>query len=57
MLADPFNLASPDFSISDSGSASAVDAGAIESWFDATDYVGAVGDTDWTSGWTTSERN
>ena len=57
VLVDPYNLSAPNFALSEVGTASAVDASTVDGWFDATDFVGAVGDTDWTLGWTTSETN
>ena len=57
VLVDPYNLSAPNFALSEVGTASTVDASTVDGWFDATDFVGAVGDTDWTLGWTTSETN
>lgn len=57
VLNDPYNQTTPNFGLSTAGSAVAVDPSTFDAWFDAVDYVGAIGSTDWTTDWTTSESN
>ncbi len=57
MIVDPYNQATPGFSL-------AMDAPELDSatkiddpFFTATTFIGGVGPTDWTAGWTTSAQN
>jgi len=54
-LVDAYNLEKPDYTPVSTGSATAADASSMNSAFDSTDYVGAIGGDDWTVGWTTHE--
>jgi hypothetical protein len=60
-IADPYNLANPNFMPSASGAAR---NGAVpvavppsDGFFEPADYIGAMGDTDWTQGWTDFSQN
>ncbi|HEX3009136.1 MAG TPA: hypothetical protein VHO90_16150, partial [Bacteroidales bacterium] len=50
MVADPFNLAAPNF-IPQAGSPLLTGAVTLPSGLEATTYIGAFKDTDWTAGW------
>ncbi len=57
MIADPRNEANPDFTL-ESGSPALTGASVpSESFFEDVDFIGGVGDDDWTAGWTTSAAN
>jgi hypothetical protein len=51
-IADPFNLATPDFTSTATGASVPSDP-----FFEPVDHIGGVGSDDWTAGWTTSARN
>jgi len=60
-IADPYNLANPNFMPSASGAAR---NGAVpvavppsDGFFEPVDHIGAMGDTDWTEGWTDFSQN
>lgn len=53
-LVDPYNLKTPDYSLSSSGLV-AVDPSVVG--LEAVDFVGAIGTDDWTAIWTTHELN
>jgi hypothetical protein len=60
-IADPYNLASPSFMPSASGAARngsvPVAAPPGDGFFEPVDYIGAMGATDWTQGWTDFSQN
>jgi hypothetical protein len=52
VLENPFDIDTPDFSLSSSApNATPIDVAGVDSFFTTTSYVGAIGATDWTSGW------
>jgi hypothetical protein len=60
-IADPFNLSAPDFMPAASGPAR---NGAVpvatppsDGFFESADFIGAMGGTDWTEGWTDFSQN
>jgi hypothetical protein len=55
-LTDPYNQTTPKFSPDGSFDLSTSETG-FGGWFEATDWIGGIGDTDWTAGWTTSDQN
>ncbi|MCG6920369.1 MAG: hypothetical protein LJF15_04680 [Acidobacteria bacterium] len=60
-IADPYNLSSPDFMPSASGIARngtlPVATPPNDGFFEAVDYIGGMGGTDWTQGWTDFSQN
>jgi len=61
LLGDPYNLAAPNWQPSATGPAR---SGAIppatppnDGFFEPANFIGAIGSTDWTRGWTTSAQN
>ena len=55
-LANPFDQASPDFSLA-AQSLSTIDTTTLGSFFESASFVGAIDGDDWTAGWTTNARN
>jgi hypothetical protein len=55
-LTDPYNQTAPNFAPDGSVDLTASTTG-FGGWFDSNDGMGGMGDTDWTTGWTTSEAN
>ena len=56
-VVDGFNLEAPDYR-ANADVADAVESTHLTGWFDAVDYIGAVGpDSDWTAGWTSHAMN
>jgi hypothetical protein len=55
-IADPYNLSSPNFMPSASGIARNRTVPVVQppndGFFESVDFIGGVGDTDWTQGWT-----
>ena len=56
-LMDAYNLITPNYFPSSTGSATASDAATLNDNFESTDFIGAIGSEDWTVGWTTHELN
>ncbi len=57
LLKDPFSVRAPDFRPAD---ASPVRSGAImpkDDFFELTEFIGAMGDDDWTAGWSAYPQN
>ena len=54
---DAYNLITPNYFPSSTGSATASDAATLNDNFESTDFIGAIGSEDWTAGWTTHELN
>ncbi len=60
-LADPYNLSAPDFMPSAGGAARngsvPVASPPGDGFFEGVDFIGAMGETDWTQGWTDFSQN
>jgi hypothetical protein len=60
-IADPYNLSAPNFMPAASGPARngsvPVAAPPSDGFFEAAGYIGAMGDSDWTQGWTDFSQN
>ena len=60
-IADPYNLSAPNFMPSSSGSARngsvPVASPPNDGFFESADFIGAMGDSDWTQGWTDFSQN
>jgi len=52
VLSNPFDIDAPSFGLSSSApNTTPIDVASVNSFFTTTSYVGAIGSTDWTSGW------
>ncbi len=57
MLNDPANQSSPDFAPASGSPALGAGSAPSNGFFDSVDFIGAIGDSDWTTGWTTHVAN
>lgn len=54
---DPYNFTNPDFSLASDSPAKTGASVPSDSFFESVGYIGAIGDDDWTQGWTIRELN
>jgi len=57
MLGDAFNQSTPDWAPAAGSPALGAGSAPADSFFDAADFIGAIGSDDWTAGWTTAAQD